>query len=220
MDLTALVLRTFFIYFFILLIMRVMGKREIGKLSIFDLVVSIMIAELAVLAVERLDVPLLVNLLPIIVLFVTQIVLSYISLKSKAVRQMVDGTPSVLIEHGQIKEKEMRKQRYNLDDLLMQLRENNIHSLSQVETAILEPSGKLTVVPRYDKDLSESGQALVLIEDGLVNHQNLDKIGKNIFWLKQEIKRRTGTSSLKNVSFCSLDQAGSLYIDLDDKENH
>ncbi|MDQ0339522.1 uncharacterized membrane protein YcaP (DUF421 family) [Caldalkalibacillus uzonensis] len=227
MDLLALALRTLFVYFFILLIMRIMGKREIGKLSIFDLVVSIMIAELAVLAVERLDVPLFISLIPIVVLFLTQITLSYISLKSKTIRQIVDGKPSVLVENGQIREEEMKKQRYNLNDLLMQLRENNIQSLSQVEFAILEPSGKLTVIPREEdkyvtkKDLHlpvrKVERPLILIEDGEVNHDNLLKIGRTLLWLKQEIKKRTGTSALKDISFCSLDTDGVLYIDLKDK---
>ncbi|EGL81630.1 protein of unknown function DUF421 [Caldalkalibacillus thermarum TA2.A1] len=227
MDLVALVLRTLFVYFFILLVMRMMGKREIGKLSIFDLVVSIMIADLAVLAVEHLDVPLFFSLVPIVVLFLTQIGLSYISLKSKTIREIVDGKPSVLIENGQIREEEMKKQRYNLSDLLMQLREKNIYSLSQVEFAILEPTGKLTVIPREEekqvtkKDLNlpvrKVERPVILIEDGEVNEDNLNKIGRNVLWLKQQVKKRTGISRLKDVSFCSLDTDGVLYIDLKDQ---
>ncbi|GGK16171.1 UPF0702 transmembrane protein YrbG [Caldalkalibacillus thermarum] len=227
MDLVALVLRTLFVYFFILLVMRMMGKREIGKLSIFDLVVSIMIADLAVLAVEHFDVPLFFSLVPIVVLFLTQIGLSYISLKSKTIREIVDGKPSVLIENGQIREEEMKKQRYNLNDLLMQLREKNIYSLSQVEFAILEPTGKLTVIPREEekqvtkKDLNlpvrKVERPVILIEDGEVNEDNLNKIGRNVLWLKQQVKKRTGISRLKDVSFCSLDTDGVLYIDLKDQ---
>lgn len=226
MDIVTMVLRTVFVYFFILVIMRIMGKREIGKLSIFDLVVSIMIAELAVVTIENNDMPLFMGLLPIIVLFITQILISYISLKSQKVRDIVDGKPSVLIEHGKIKEKEMEKQRYNLDDLLMQLRENNIHSVSQVEFAILEPSGKLSVFPK-DKELQVTKQDLnlkarriefptILIKDGVILEDNLESIGKNKFWLKREIKKRTGSTSVKNILFCTVNQDNHWYIDMKD----
>jgi uncharacterized membrane protein YcaP (DUF421 family) len=226
MEILALVLRTVFVYFFILIIMRIMGKREIGKLSIFDLVVSIMIAELAVLSLEDTTVPMINSLIPIGVLFLTQIMLSFISLKSQKIRDIVDGKPSVLIERGEIKENEMRKQRYNLDDLLMQLRENRIHSLSQVEFALLEPSGKLTIFPKKEeecvtkKDLEIPTAPInlpkVLIKDGKVQEECLRALARNRFWLKAELKKRTGSSNLKKISFCSIDLDGEWYIDFKD----
>jgi uncharacterized membrane protein YcaP (DUF421 family) len=228
MDLGMLVLRTIFVYFFIMIIMRIMGKREIGKLSIFDLVVSIMIAELAVISLESTKTPMVNSLLPITVLFITQITLSYVSLKSQKIRDLVDGKPSILVEHGEIKEEEMKKQRYNLDDLLLQLRENRIHSLSQVEFAILETTGKLTVIPKAgQEDVTRNDLKLpmhkvelptILIKDTNVQEKELEKLGKNIFWLKTELKLRAGTSNLKKVMFCSIDPNGDWYIDLKDKK--
>jgi uncharacterized membrane protein YcaP (DUF421 family) len=227
MELGVIVLRTFMIYFFILLMLRIMGKREIGKLSVFDLVVSIMIAELAVLSLESSEVPMMISILPILVLVFTQVILSYISLKSQKIRELVDGKPAILIENGEIKETELRKQRYNLDDLLLQLRENRIHSISQVEFAILEPSGKLTVFPKEatqpvtkeDLGLPTSPYTLpyVLIKDGKIQKQELEKIGYSEFWLKSEVKRQIGTSDLRRISFCSVDRDGNWYIDLKDR---
>lgn len=227
MEIWTIILRTIFIYFFILVIMRIMGKREIGKLSIFDLVVSIMIAELAVLSLENNRTPMLYSLLPIITLFLTQIAISFISLKSQKVRDIVDGKPSVIIEHGKIKEKEMKKQRYNLDDLLLQLRENKIHSINQVEFAILEPSGKLTVFPKPEEEsvtrkdlgleIKPFDMPVVLIKDGEVQEENLKKINKNLFWLKLELKKKTRHSQIKDISFCSIDSNGSWFIDYKDK---
>ncbi len=100
-----------------------MGKREIGKLSIFDLVVSIMMAEIAVMVIEDTEKPLLKGVIPILVLMVTQILISYLTLKSKRIRDLVDGQPAVLVANGKIQDREMAKQRYSIDDLLIQLRE-------------------------------------------------------------------------------------------------
>jgi uncharacterized membrane protein YcaP (DUF421 family) len=208
--------------------MRIMGKREIGKLSIFDLVVSIMIAELAVISLESMETPMINSLIPIVVLFLTQMTLSFLSLKSQRIRDVVDGKPSVLIEHGHIKENEMRKQRYNLDDLMMQLREKKIHTLSQVEFAILEPSGKLTVFPKDEekevtkKDLGLAVEEIsfpkILIKDGEVQEEGLKELKQNRFWLKTELKKRIGTSNFSNILFCSVDYKNEWYIDLKDND--
>ena len=227
MEVGTLVLRTLFIYFFIMIVMRMMGKREIGKLSIFDLVVSIMIAELAVIAIEDTKIPMLYSIIPIGLLFFIQITLSYISLKSQKVRDFVDGKPSVLVEHGEIREEEMKKQRYNLDDLLMQLREKKIHSLNQVEFAILEPSGKLSVFEKKEgeKESFYPGNnprtfelPVVLIKDGKVLEEGLKQIEKDHFWLKRELEKRIGKTSFKQISYCTVDVDGIWYIDFKDKK--
>jgi uncharacterized membrane protein YcaP (DUF421 family) len=266
MDYGMLIVRTLFIYFFIMLIMRIMGKREIGKLSIFDLVVSIMIAELAVVSLENPNVPMIHSLTPIIILFLTQIGLSYVSLKSQKVRDMVEGKPSFLIKDGKINLKEMQKQRYNLDDLLSQLRDRQINSPSQVEFAILETTGKLSVFPKEPGDTQKhmpdvsqlqennagqdnagqdnTGQdnihqdnqeglglsistsipehslktPVVLIKDGEVVKEGLEQLHKNMFWLKAELRKRTGSSKIKSILFCSVEEDGQWYIDLKDTE--
>lgn len=143
-----IVVRTLFLYAVILLIFRLMGKREIGELSILDLVVYIMIAELAVVAIETPDSNIFKNVLPMLLLMVVQIVLAIFSLKSKTFRDVVDGKPTIIINKGKIDENAMRKQRYNFDDLLLQLREKDIAKISDVEFAILESSGTLSVFER------------------------------------------------------------------------
>lgn len=146
--------RTLFLYAVILLIFRLMGKREIGELSILDLVVYIMIAELAVVAIETPDSEILKNVLPMLLLMVVQIVLAILSLKSKTFRDVVDGKPTIIINKGKIDENAMRKQRYNFDDLLLQLREKDISKISDVEFAILESSGTLSV---FEKRTAKRG---------------------------------------------------------------
>ncbi|MDQ0494861.1 DUF421 domain-containing protein [Paenibacillus brasilensis] len=151
-DIFAHIFRTLLMYFIVYLVMRLMGKREIGKLSVFDLVISIMIAEIAVFSLEDIKRPLYEGLIPLGVLLILQIGISYFSLKSRRLRLLFDGRPSVLYSNGQLNKDEMAKQRYNLDDLLLQLREQNIENLDEVEYVILETTGKLTVVGKDDKD--------------------------------------------------------------------
>lgn len=152
-HITLLIFRTILMYGITFITMRIMGKREIGKLSIFDLVISIMIAEIAVVVLEDVNKPLTDGIIPIAVLVAIQVGLAYWSLKSRKVRLLADGKPSIIVSKGQLHRKEMSRLRYNLDDLMQQLRGKDIDSLADVEFAILETSGQLTVIP---KDSSES----------------------------------------------------------------
>ncbi|WP_054958153.1 DUF421 domain-containing protein [Paenibacillus dakarensis] len=133
--------------------MRIMGKREIGKLSIFDLVISIMIAEIAIFVLEDANKPLYDGLIPIAVLVTIQVLLAYWGLKNRKVRLLADGKPSIIVSKGKLNRNEMTKLRYNLDDLMQQLRGKDIDNLADVEFAILETSGQLTVI---QKDASDS----------------------------------------------------------------
>lgn len=208
-----IVVRTLFLYAVILLIFRLMGKREIGELSILDLVVYIMIAELAVVAIETPDSNILKNVLPMFLLMVVQIVLAILSLKSKTFRDVVDGKPTIIINKGKIDENAMRKQRYNFDDLLLQLREKDIAKISDVEFAILESSGTLSVFKR--KDSKEGGITIPLIIDGTIQKTNLETINKSDFWLRQEL-RKEGYKDISTISFCSYEN-GQFYVDLLDE---
>lgn len=155
-HMTILILRTILMYVVIFVTMRIMGKREIGKLSIFDLVISIMIAEIAVFVLEDVNKPIWEGLAPIAVLVAIQVGLAYVGLKNRNIRLFADGKPSVLVSRGKLHRKEMTKLRYNLDDLMQQLRGKDIDSLADVEFAILETSGQLTVIPK-DANSSSNG---------------------------------------------------------------
>ncbi|MGG0716350.1 DUF421 domain-containing protein [Robertmurraya massiliosenegalensis] len=208
-DLFQIALRTLFFYALIILIFRMMGKREIGELSILDLVVYIMIAELAVAAIDSPKDNLLFVVTPMILLMTIQIVFAYISLKSKSFRDVVEGKPTLIINKGKIDEKEMKKQRYNFDDLLLQLREQNVRNIADVEFAILETSGKLTV---FEKEQNEGSYTIPLIIDGEIQEKNLERIDKNMLWIRQELRKR-GYRDIKKISFCSY-QNGEFFIDL------
>lgn len=213
MELYTIIFRTLFIYFLIMVIFRMMGKREIGKLSIIDFVVSIMIAELAVISIEDPKIPMLNSLVSIFVLLGIQLLLALISLKSRRMREIVDGKPSLIIREGEVDENEMKKQRYNFDDLLTQLRENNIKSLNEVEFGILETTGKLSVIKKNeDSNRTPFQMILPLILDGKILEDNLEKMDKTSFWLRQELKK-VGFKDIKSISFCTLNDDGSLYVD-------
>lgn len=209
--------RTLFLYLLILIIFRVMGKREIGELSILDLVVFIMIGELAVVAIERTSEPLFHTIVPMVLLMFIQITLAIFSLKSKKFRDLVDGKPSIIINRGKIDESAMRKQRYNFDDLMTQLREKDIRSISDVEFAILESSGSLSVIKKLKNSQEEpqSGDITIpLIIDGAIEEENLNQINKTNLWLRQELKKK-GYRDIKKISFCSYEN-GKFFIDTQD----
>ncbi|WNR45877.1 DUF421 domain-containing protein [Paenibacillus roseipurpureus] len=223
MDILTIFLRTVLIYFVVFLMLRIMGKREIGKLSLFDLVISIMIAEIAVFVLEDSAKPLMSGLVPMATLVLIQVVIAYITLKSRAVRLLFDGKPSVLINKGMIDREEMKKHRYNLDDLMLQLRQNKIMNVADVEFAILEPSGKLSVVEKEVKETTNAnlkpngairyeGLPLPLIMDGKVQDENLEKIGQTRFWLKNQLQDR-GAKDFKEIFYCSIDHRGRMFLD-------
>ena len=181
MDYLLIILKTLFFYFAIVLFYRFMGKREVGELGIIDLIVSILIAELAAISIEKYDTSVFLMLLPIACLVVLQIILAKVSLKSDKLRNMLDGEASMIIDNGKVNFKEMIKQRYNLEDLLTQLRARNVKSIEEVEYAILETSGKLSV---FTKDANNSGPyPLPLILDGKVQKITLKKIRRKEKWL-------------------------------------
>jgi len=184
-----------------------MGKREVGELSVIDLVVSILMAEVAAFALDDFESPLFKVILPIIILFFIQIITAYISLKNKRFRDLVDGDPVLLIRDGVILESEMRKQRYNLDDLCQQLRENGNASVTDIAYAYLEPSGNLSV---YQKD--EKAFVYPLIIDGDIQDRHLKVLHKDTDWLMAELAKNNITDS-NTVFFCVWEE-DRLHIQL------
>ncbi|MCZ8534978.1 DUF421 domain-containing protein [Psychrobacillus psychrodurans] len=206
-DILIIIIRTFILYWFILLIFRLMGKREVGELSIFDLVVFLLIAEVAGFSLDDPHSSFINAIVPVLMLFFIQMGVSYFSLKSKKFRDVMEGEPSILIRDGIIVEKEMRKQRYNLDDLLQQLREQQIGSIQSVSYAFLESSGNLSV---FKKD--EEQYVFPLIIDGEIQHRHLEHIGKNEKWLIQELEQKQ-ILNYKKIFYCSYENE-NLYIQL------
>ncbi|ENH97096.1 YrbG protein [Gracilibacillus halophilus YIM-C55.5] len=211
-----LIVRTLFSYVVIIVTFRLMGKREIGELSLLDMVVFIMIAEVAVISIEDLEQFFAYGVIPMTVLLLIQRLTAWLSLKSPKFRAWFDGKPSIIITQGKIDEYEMKKNRLNFDDLLQQLRENGTESINDVDYAILEASGKLSIIEK-DQDHSIGnhidGLVLPLVVDGRIQDQALEQLGKDSTWLIQQIKQR-GYPEPKYLSFCSIDANNQWYIDI------
>jgi len=206
--------------------MRVMGKREMGNLSPFDLVVSIMIAELAALPIEHSDQPLLVGVLPLAVLLGAEVVLSYLSLKSESIRALVNGTPSIIVAKGKIMEREMRRQRYTLHDLLVGLRTQGVADVGDVDYAVLEPGGNLSVIPSASKrpltpadmglTVADQVLPLPLVTDG---HIHWDSVREGGFSPEEffNILQEHSVSDVKRVLFAYLDSERNFKLQVRDE---
>ncbi|MGN0183418.1 MAG: YetF domain-containing protein [Candidatus Ornithomonoglobus sp.] len=201
-----------------------MGKRQIGELQPSELVVAIMISDLATVPMESVDIPLLSGIIPVLTLIMAEVITSYLSLKSKLVRKFIIGQPSVVIYNGKINERELERLRFNLDDLLEELRLNGCHDISDVEVAVIETSGKLSVIPR-DKarpvtvedmkltDVRRDGLPCTVIADGQLNEYELKRSGKTKDELTDELKKH-GAKSINEVFIASIDAEGELFIQL------
>jgi len=198
MKFLPIILRTIFFYFVVLTLYRIMGKREVGKLGIIDLIVSILIAELVAISIENYDQSLWMSLLPIIVLCILQVGLAFLSLNVPKAHDFLDGKPSVIIKNGKINFKEMSKQKYNLNDLLMQLRINGIRNLEEVEYAVLENSGQLSIFKKNPLDIPTSYPFAVII-DGKIQDDVLKGLKKNRTWILNILKKQN--IELENVFY-------------------
>jgi len=213
--------KTLFIYFVILTAMRLMGKREIGELTPFDLVVSIMMAELGVIVIEKENFALWEGIIPIITLAGIEIIISYLSLKNSSIRKLINGSPTVLIKNGKIMTEAMKNSRYTIHDLLTQLRESGIFNVSEVEYAVLETTGELTVLPRAQNrgltpcdlglETEYEGLPAVLIEDGEISYSGLKRVNLDEEWLQRQLTKR-GIDSVSQVLVAALETDGTFYL--------
>lgn len=190
--------RTIILYILVLIVMRFMGKREIGQLQPFELVISIMIADLATIPMAEPGIPITNGVIPIFGLLIMHLIISLLNLKSITLREIICGKPSLLIEHGRINEKNLKRERFTVNELEERLRGNNVFNIQDVEYAILETSGQITVILKPEKrNLTPEdfelipeyeGIAYDLIVDGKVMKENLKKLDKDYNWLKERVK--------------------------------
>ena len=166
-----------------------MGKRELGQLSIIDLIVSLLIAELTIISIENYNKSILYSLIPIVILVLLQCILAYFSLKKPKFRIFLDGNPSIIIKNGNVNYKEMTKQKYNLEDLMVQIREKGYRSIEEIEYAILENNGTLSVFAYSDKKKS-SPLPLPLILDSNIQQDTLKLLNKDESWVKKMLANK------------------------------
>ena len=186
MNYVNVVFRCLLFYCIIAVAYRFMGKREVGELSVMDLIVSIFIAELAAISIENYKDNIFLSILPIVALVIVQFLIARISLENEDIRNTIEGEVSVIINRGKVNFEEMLKQRYNLDDLLTQLRAQGVKSIEEVDYAILETSGKLSVFKKSDD--KDRVYPLPIILDGKIQEDTLIQIKKDEAWLKERLK--------------------------------
>lgn len=179
-----IILKTIFLYFFIMLAYRVMGKKEVGQLGVIDLIVSILMAELAAISIEKSSASLFISVVPIGVLVFLQIFLSYFSFKIPSIRTLIDGHPTVIIKNGKVRFNVMTKLRYTLDDLISQLREQGVKSIEEVNYAVLENNGKLSVFQKSNE------YPLPIIIDGQIDKKVLSEINKDEKWVMELLNKK------------------------------
>ncbi len=217
-----LVIRTLILYGTVIASMRVMGKRQIGEMQPSELVVAIMISDLAAVPMQAIDIPILTGIVPVLTLIVAEVTMSFISAKSKGFRKIVTGEPSVVIIDGHINEKELSKLRLNIDDLMEELRLNNYHDISDVSAAIIETSGKLSVIPKTNarnvtvedmslKNLPEDGVSRMLISNGQLDKKELTLSGKSKKWLESKL-RQQGIKNIGEVFLATVNAQGELFV--------
>ena len=192
-------IRSIILYIIVLVVMRLMGKREIGQLQPFELAIAIMIADLASTPMADTGIPIMDGVIPILGLLVMHLLISFINMKSMKIRGFICGKPSILIYRGRIDEQIMKKERFTINELQERLRANNINNIADVEYAILETNGQVSVIQKPNKRATTpedfnimpqyEGISYDLVVDGVVMNDNLKKLRKDYNWLKKEIKK-------------------------------
>ena len=213
-------IRTVILYFTILISMRLMGKRQLGEMELSEFIVAALVADLAGTALQDIETPLYYGIIPILTLFILELMISGLSQKSVRFRRIAFGQPSVIIEHGKIDRAEMRKNRFTLDELMQELRSQGIMTCAQVDFAVLETSGQLNVILTPDAQpvtasqlgitTEPCGYPHIVINEGRVLENNLRLIGRDRRWLEKELKRRNITSA-DEVYLFTVSDTGKMY---------
>ncbi len=217
---SALFFRSIILYIFLIMALRLMGKRQVGELQVTDFVSTLLLSEIAATPIADPDIPLFYAIIPITVILSIEVASSFLANKCSLLKTVLDGRPSILISHGKLDQKELEKTRISIEELLSQLRQKNVGSIDQVEYAILEQNGQMSVIekmPHRNVALSdlgiekeEEGIAHALILDGHVSKKNLLSAHLSRDWLDEQLKSRK--LSLKEIFLFSVDDSGKVNI--------
>ena len=234
-------IRTIFLYFLVILVMRLMGKRQIGELQPYEFVITIMISDLAALPMQDTRLPLILGIIPIITLLFIKTILTQLQLKSQFTRKILEGEPCILVCKGKINYQALKRQQINLDELMEELRLAGYFDLNEIEYAILENNGQLSFLTSQSNSdsasvntscstntqpkSSSSSQTststqppklpIIYVLDGQVNNNALTTSGKNKVWIEHELKKHH-IDSIKDVLFAMIDTQGKFVYQLYD----
>ncbi|MBR1780881.1 MAG: DUF421 domain-containing protein [Oscillospiraceae bacterium] len=214
-------MRTVILYLIVIGGVRLMGKRQVGELEPAELVLAMMISDLAAVPMQEYGIPLLYGVVPIVTLLCLTMLLSVATMRSVRLRALMCGKPSIVVQEGKLRQNEMRKVRMTIDELVEELRLQGVTDLTQVQYAILETNGDLSVLLKAEhQPVTAAALAhppeqetlpLVLINDGRVLTDNLTALGLEERWLQKTL-RAFGVQSPREVFLLSADRAGKLYF--------
>jgi len=214
-------LRTIILYLLIIVGIRLMGKRQVGELEPSELVLALIIADLAAVPMQDFGIPLLTGIIPILTLLCITMILSVLTMKSVRFRAIVCGRPSIIVENGKIKQPEMKRNRFTVDELMEELRMKGITDISTVKYVILETNGQISVLPyanqlpvtaeQMDLTPQDVGLPLVIINDGRLLEHNLKLRGLNDDWLRRQLKAG-GVSHCRDVFLLTVDEQNRTYF--------
>lgn len=213
--------RTFIVFLSLIFFMRLLGKRQLGELELSELVVSVLVANLVAMPLQDIGVPLLNGLVPVLILFCCEMLISGATLKSVKFRALIYGTPSILVEDGVINQYEMQKNRFTLDELTEELRNKNIMDISKIKYAILETDGTLNTILKAPEqpvtaaqmniEATEAAMPNIIINNGRIISNNLQLNGRDKRWLQKELSNR-GVSDPEEVYLMTLSSTGEIYF--------
>lgn len=214
-------IRTLILYLLLVLSIRFMGKRQIGELQPTELVVTILVSNIASLPIEDTNIPILVGAIPILIVVCLEITLTACSLYSKKIRNFIIGSPKMVIRDGVIDQMAMRDLRFSIDDLMEELRCQGIFDIREVLFAVVETNGKVSIYQKFHsrnvtpsmmklKGNDDSGIPEIIVSDGKAVQKTLQGFGKDLSWLEKTLQKEQST--LKNVFLMTLDQKGQYYI--------
>lgn len=204
-------IRTIITYILVLIAVRIMGKRQVGQLEPGELVVTLMISDLATIPLSHVSIPLLHGIVPIFTLIIAEATISFFDLKSRKFRKFMSGMPIVIIKDGKVCEKEMEKLRFNFDDLLEMLRMQGNTDINEIKYAILETSGNLSIIPKTrtkTEEVNYLGIPFMFIYDGDISEKALNLYGKNDEWLKKQLKG----NDVSKILYAGVDENGKFYF--------
>ena len=222
-------IRTIILYTLVVIVMRLMGKRQIGELQPYELVITIMISDLAALPMQDTRLPLILGIIPIITLLLLKNILSQLQLKSQVARKIIDGEPSVLIHNNKINYKALKRQQINIDELMEELRLSGYFDLSEIQYAILENNGQLSILPASPNNSNSNTSSnassnsnkppdlpKILVSDGHINNNSLTKMGKDKEWI-ENILKNYNINSINEVLLAMYDTKGKFIYQLYDE---
>lgn len=212
--------RTIILYLFIVIGIRLLGKRQIGELEPSELVLSLIIADIAAVPMQDYGIPLLAGIIPILTLLTISSILSVLTVKSIRIRSLLCGKPSIVIKDGKILPKEMLRNRFTADELMEELRVGGFTDISKIKYAILETTGRLSILPysceqpvssaQMNMETREGGLPIILINDGRVMQHNLASRGRDQAWLNEQLRAR-GIHTPSEIFLLTLDESGAIY---------